>query len=56
MFYLLQETDEDGVFKIIDSGVNFDKLYRKSNDMEEGNRKLLLVEIINIHNPARIKS
>jgi hypothetical protein len=59
MFYLLQQTEEDDyAFRIIDTNMDKDVLYRKLNSdtLEGENRKLMIVELYCLHNPATIKS
>jgi len=57
MFYLLQETDDDNTFKIIDTNNEKDILYRKMNDdtLEREGRRLMIVELCCVFQPPRIK-
>ena len=56
-YRLLQETDEDNVFKVIDEGNDIEPLTKKYNNesLRDENKKLILMRLITEYHPARPK-
>ena len=56
-YLLFQETNEQDTFKLVDKDSDYDAIYRRVNSdkYQEGDRKVILVQINHITIPARAK-
>jgi len=57
-FKILRQSDEPHTWIVIDSDSDYDRLYHRINtqDSQEGDDKLMIVEVRCVFNPANIKS
>ena len=56
-YLLFQETNEQDTFKLVDKDSDYDAIYRRVNSdkYQEGDRKVILVQINHITIPVRAK-